>query len=130
MKAWFVEKSAETSFELSHEILGFKKVFNEISAKAEVIDSSLVGFIGAETQKGLKGLQNIEKRLRKAEEKKHEIAVNQLLGIKERLFPNGSPQERVDNLLAFHLNDESFIQTLLEVFNPLEFTMNVITYDS
>lgn len=129
LKTWFVEKNAESSFELSHEILAFKKVYNEISAKAEVIDPSLVGFIGAETQKGLKSFQNIEKRLRKAEEKKHETAVNQLLGVKGRLFPNGSPQERVDNLLAFYLNDEAFIQKLLEVFKPLEFTMNIIAYN-
>jgi len=129
LRAWFVEKNAETSFELSSEIIVLKKVFHEISTKAEAIDLSLVGFIGAESKKGLKSLQNIEKRLRKAEEKKHETAVNQLLGVKERLFPNGSPQERMDNLLTFHLNDESFIQKLLEVFNPLEFTMNIITYD-
>lgn len=129
LRLWFVEKNAETSFELSHEMLAFKKVFKEISTKAEGIDPSLVGFVGAETQKGLKSLQNIEKRLRKGEERKQETAVKQLLGVKERLFPNGSPQERVDNLLTFHLNDESFIQTLLEEFKPLEFTMNVMIHN-
>ncbi len=129
LKTWFVEKNAENIFELSHETVAFKKVYKEITTKAEEIDGSLVGFVAAEMQKGLKSLQNIEKRLRKAEEQKHETALKQLLSVKERLFPHGVPQERIENMLNFYLNDRQFIDTLFDNFDPFDFRMNIFIYN-
>jgi uncharacterized protein YllA (UPF0747 family) len=63
----------------------------------------------------------MEARLIKAEKQKEEVAINQIKGIKEKLFPNGSLQERKDNFLyAYLLLGDSFIDELVEQLNPFE----------
>jgi len=50
-----------------------------------------------------------------------------LLGLKAKLFPSGGLQERSENFLNFYLNDSTFIQKLLDNFDPLAFQFNVLT---
>ena len=126
LRANFVKSNAEVNLELDQEITALEKVFEGILGKAITIDPSLKGYIGAETQRMIKQIENIRKRLKKAEENKQETEVKQLLNLKEKLFPNGSPQERVENFMSFFLNNEDFIKDLLYYFNPLDFTYNVL----
>ena len=56
----------------------------------------------------------------RAEKQKHEIALNQIRKLKEKLFPNNGLQERYDNFLNFYTRyGHDFISTLIEVLNPL-----------
>jgi uncharacterized protein YllA (UPF0747 family) len=77
--------------------------------------------------KAEKSIEHIQKRIKKAEEQKHEIAINQVKGILEKLFPNGSLQEREDNFLNFYINDPGFIEKLKKILDPLVFRFNVFT---
>ena len=70
--------------------------------------------------------ENLEKRLRKAEERNHESEIEQLLALKYKLFPGKSSQERYDNFLNFYLNDPAFISKLMDAFDPLDFRYNVL----
>ena len=54
------------------------------------------------------------------------MAVNQLMGLKEKLFPNGSLQERHQNFLNFYVNNPQFIEELLEYLNPFDFNFHVL----
>jgi uncharacterized protein YllA (UPF0747 family) len=105
------------------------KAYDLLVEKALQLDKTLEGFVRAEAQKSMKSLENIEKRLKKAEEKNQETGINQLLNVKSRLFPNGSLQERTDNFLTFCLNDPHFINKLTEVFDPFDFRFQVLTED-
>lgn len=49
------------------------------------------------------------------------------MGLKSKLFPNGSLQERSDNFLNFYLNDNTFLEKLLGTFDPLDFSFNILT---
>jgi len=71
-------------------------------------------------------LDNIEKRLKKSEERKHETALNQITGVKEKLFPGGGLQERHDNFLNFYLNNPTFIDQLMENLAPFDYRFNVL----
>ncbi len=126
LRANFVESNAEVNLELDQEITALEKVFEGILGKAVTIDPSLKGYIGAETQRMIKQIENIRKRLKKAEENKQETEVKQLVNLKEKLFPNDAPQERVENFMSFYLNNPEFIKDLLYYFNPLDFTYNVM----
>jgi len=86
----------------------------------------LEGAVKGEQQKVLNALENLEKRLKKAEERNQETEVNQLLGVKQKLFPNGVPQERVENFLNFYLNNSEFLNQVAEAFDPLDFSFNVL----
>ncbi|TAG68795.1 MAG: bacillithiol biosynthesis BshC, partial [Runella slithyformis] len=122
----FVKQNSTASLTLTDEKNTFETLFAGILEKALHIDKSLEGNVNAEKTKLLNALENLEKRLQKAEEKHYETELNQLLGVKNKLFPNGGLQERSDNFLNFYLNDATFLQKLLAHLNPLDFQFNVL----
>lgn len=123
----FVEDNSDSNLSLKDQKAVLADVFEKIKEKARKVDGSLEGFIGSEANKSFKSLSNIEKRLKKAEENNQETAVKQLEGLKEKLFPDGSLQERQDNFLNFYINNPSFIEELLEQFDPFDFQFYVLT---
>ncbi len=129
LKRLYVEKTVTNPVTVAEEEQVITDTFENLVKKALELDKTLEGFIRAEAQKTMKSLENIEKRLKKAEEKNQETGINQLLNVKSKLFPNGGLQERTDNFLNFSLNNPAFIKTLLEVFDPLEFCFGILTED-
>jgi uncharacterized protein YllA (UPF0747 family) len=127
LKKNFIEKHSENSLSLSEQSHSFIQIFDEILAKAVKIDKTLEGAVKGEQQKLLNAVENLEKRIKKAEERNHETEVNQLLGVKQKLFPNGTPQERSENFLNFFLNNPAFLTQISEVFDPLNFMFYVLT---
>lgn len=117
----------EVVLEREKEIL--KEVFESIKNLAKTVDKSLEGLVGAEANKAGKGLDNIEKRLKKAEESKYEQNLKSLLMTKERLFPAGKLQERTDNFLNFYINNPEFIQHLLSGLDPFDYRFHILTED-
>ncbi len=115
------------SFEREKEVM--TELFSSIKNQAIAIDKSLEGFIGAEENRTFKTLENIEKRIRKAEESKHEQGIKTLMTIKEKLFPGEGLQERTDNFLNFYFNNPEFITQIKQVFDPFDFRFHIITED-
>jgi bacillithiol synthase len=126
LKKRFVAQTTTETLTLDDEKNSFEQLFNAILAKAAAIDKSLEGTVNAEKTKLLSSLENLEKRIQKAEERNYESEINQLLGLKNKLFPNGGLQERYDNFLNFYLNDSQFLQKLLATFDPLDYRFNVL----
>jgi bacillithiol synthase len=127
IKKNYIAKNSENQFDLAAEKVEISSVFDKILHKATVIDKSLEGAILAEKQKTINVIESLEKRVKKAEERIHETGINQLMGLRAKLFPNGGPQERSDNFLNFYLNNPEFISQLYDYFDPLDFTFNVIS---
>lgn len=115
--------------DLSEEINEVEKAFQSIKQKSGTIDKSLEGFIASEFKKVEKGIGNIQKRLKKAEEQKEEVKINQLQSILDKLFPNGNPQEREDNFLNFYINNPKFIDELIDQLDPFSLKYNILTED-
>ena len=126
LKKNFVERNSQNTLSLSDESQDFTKVFEKILEKAVKVDKTLEGAVKGEQQKVLNALENLEKRLKKAEERNQEVEVNQLLGLKQKLFPNGVPQERAENFLNFYLNNPAFLNQVSEVFDPLDFSFYIM----
>jgi uncharacterized protein YllA (UPF0747 family) len=102
------------------------EAFAAVSALAQKVDPTLVKTVAAEQQKVTGIVAGLEKRLSKAAETKHETAYTQLSGLKEKLFPAGSLQERHDNILSILTNNPGFITQLLDAFDPLALQFTVI----
>ncbi|MES2731244.1 MAG: bacillithiol biosynthesis cysteine-adding enzyme BshC [Bacteroidota bacterium] len=128
LKNRFLEKNSD-GFVLDEETRALDEVFDTVLKKAIRLDKSLEGFVLAEKQKVLKVTENIEKRLKKAVENTQETEVNQVLGLKTKLFPGGGLQERTDNYLNFAFNNPTFIQEVKSVFDPLNFQFYILTED-
>ncbi|MBN09467.1 MAG: bacillithiol biosynthesis cysteine-adding enzyme BshC [Flavobacteriaceae bacterium] len=99
------------------------KYFEDIVSKT---DSSFVGAVKAQKAKQYKGIDQLEKRLLKAQKRKLREQVVKLEKIYNELFPNNILQERNDNFFDhFFNNSYNFIPDLLNSFDPLgkEFTL-------
>jgi bacillithiol synthase len=126
LKRRFMEKNAEP-VSLEEETQLLNQAFDAILNKAVTLDKTLEGFVQAERQKLLKSVETIDKRLKKAEEKNQETEINQLMALKNKLFPNDGLQERTDNYLNFALNNPQFIQEISAAFDPFNFQFHILT---
>ena len=122
----FVERNSENSLSLAFEIDDVNEIFERILRKSVAIDQTMKGPVEAEKVKIIASLENLEKRIKKAEERNQETSVTQLLALKQKLFPDGGLQERKENFLNFYLNDNLFITKLLAEFEPLDYRFNII----
>ena len=122
----FLQEQSDNEIKLSDDKKQLAKVFDGIVEKSKEVDKSLEGMIRAEMAKSMKSIESIEKRLKKSEEKRHEISLNQLQKIKDKLFPDGSLQERKENLLNFYINNPDFISELKSVFDPFNYQFYLI----
>lgn len=104
-------------------------VFARISELATRIDPTLTKTVAAEAHKTHNALVGLEKKLVKANDTKYEVFFNQLTHLKEKLFPNGSLQERVENFFTYHTNNPDFIPQLIAAFNPLEGKFTILIED-
>ena len=129
LRKTFIERNSTHILSLADEKDAFNAVFDAILDKAKAVDQTMHGAVKAEQTRLLNSLKHLEKRIVKAEERNHESEINQLLSLKNKLFPNGIAQERYDNLLNFYVNDPDFIEKLFDLFDPLDYKYNVMIED-
>ena len=126
LKKNYLIKHSDQDMDLSQEVKQLSAVFETIKEKAVAFDKTLEGFVGAEQSKTLKGLDNIEKRIKKSEERNQEVAIQQIESVKNSLFPGGSLQERRDNFLNFYVNNPQLIEDLLNNFDPFNYSFHIL----
>ncbi len=124
-KIW-IENNSSADLTLTHEISAIKDLFDQIKNHAGKVDKTLA--ISADSAKTRTNnlLSNLEKKLYRAEKRKHEVSLKQIENVKNRLFPTGVLQERVLNIAPMYVNyGEDFLSTLIENFQPLggDFTL-------
>jgi bacillithiol biosynthesis cysteine-adding enzyme BshC len=91
-------------------------------------DKSFLGALKAQETKQINGIEKLEKKLLKAQKKKHKEKLERLILIKEELFPNGSLQERQVNFSEFYRNyGNEFIDILFDNLNPFDNNFSVIS---
>ncbi len=117
----FVSQNTEREINLDGEKEEISKTYASLQEKAEKVDPTLGPRVQAELANHIKSIEKLEDKLRKAEKAKFETSINQIKGIKDKLFPERSLQERYDNFIPFYLQyGKGFIKTLKDHLNPLE----------
>jgi bacillithiol biosynthesis cysteine-adding enzyme BshC len=105
-----------------------KKQFEALYAIANQTDKSFSGAVKAQETKQIKGLENLEKRLLKAEKRIHKDHLQRILALQNEIFPNQSLQERKANFSEFYLEyGTSFLTKILSELKPLDQEFKVIT---
>ena len=122
-------KNSSKQLELETLKKHFGGSFEEIKSIATKIDTTLSKLVDAEAHRALLGLEKIEKKMLQAERRKQSDKIRQAENLKDKLFPNGSLQERTDNLLKFYQVDPAFISRLLKSFDPFDFRFNILEYE-
>lgn len=104
-----------------------RRQFATLHDIAQQTDKSFSGAVKAQEAKQLKGLDNLEKRLLKAEKRKHAELLSRMTHLQQELFPNGTLQERFANFSEFWLDHgESLIPKIESVVQPLENKFDII----
>lgn len=104
-----------------------KKQFENLIKIASQTDKSFIGAVKAQETKQLKGLENLEKRLLKAEKKAHAEKLERIIHLQNELFPNQSLQERKANFSEFYKEyGYNLIEKLLNELNPLEQEFKIV----
>jgi bacillithiol synthase len=124
----WVLKNTHHNLTVGKERTTVDSIFSDLKQRAEAIDTTLGAFVGAEGKRTLNSLEKIEKKLLRAEKRLHEDRLRQIGEVKDALFPNGNLQERTDNFLNFYQQDNQFISKLISVFDPFDFSFNILTY--
>lgn len=98
-----------------------KKQFEALYNLALQTDKSFLGAVKAQETKQIKGLNNLEKRLLKAQKTKLANEIKRLVIIKNELFPNDGLQERNTNFSEFYLQygDQLMVQLFANI-KPLK----------
>lgn len=100
-----------------------KNQFKALYDIAQKTDKSFFGAVKAQEVKQLKGLDNLEKKLLKAEKRIHFEKTERIIQLQNELFPNQTLQERKSNFSDFcHSinNIEAFFLLLNSNLQPLE----------
>jgi bacillithiol biosynthesis cysteine-adding enzyme BshC len=101
-----------------------RKQFAELLKIAEQTDKSFIGAVKAQEAKQIKGLENLEKRLLKAEKRVHIERLDRITDIQNQLFKNGSLQERKNNFSEYY--SKKFKNDVVLLSNPLNTHFKII----
>ena len=126
LKNIWVQRNSTAQLSLADETRAINSIFDQIKLNAYKIDKTLSVSTDTAKQKTNHLLANLEKKLFRAEKRKHETALIQIDNVKKRLFPNGTLQERILNIAPMYVNyGEDFLSSCIENFEPLggDFTL-------
>ncbi len=124
-----VKETSEINIDFSSQRTFLTQQFDGLEEVATKTDSSFMGAVKAQKKKQIKGLDNLEKRLLRAEKRKLVDEVQRMKIIQDELFPNQSLEERTRNFSDYYLKlGDEFIPMLLSTLNPLNLEFSVIEY--
>ena len=118
---------SEFPIELNHLKEQLQQQFELLYVIANKTDKSFIGALKAQEKKQIKGLENLEKRLLKAQKRNLNDALERITNLQNELFPNQSLQERQTNFSEFYLEcGENLIPILIKQLQPLTNTFDII----
>lgn len=115
-----VEAHTDLDLELKTYVERTMTNFNEIHKLAQQTDKSMLGAVEAQRYKQLKGLENLKKKLLRAEKKRMKVEVERIERLLDEIFPGGGLQERKLNWIEAELMmGTGCIDRLLKFIRPL-----------
>lgn len=124
-----VKEMSEINLDFSQQKMFLQKQFELLKDLAKQTDYSFIGAVNAQEKKQLNGLDNLEKRLLKAQKRKLTDEVERIKSIQNQLFPNQSLEERTRNFSEVYLEQgDSLIPLLMDALDPLKLEFTVIEY--
>ena len=121
LRTWFVHRVSNISIDFSSQKKFLEKQFEQLYAIAEKTDASFLGAVAAQQKKQNNGLKHLEKRLLKAQKRKHKDQLTRLISLRSEMFPDGNLQERITNFSEFYLEHGiGLIPAIKKNLKPLE----------
>ena len=116
-----VKELSDIDIDFSSQREYLKQQFKDLYNLAEQTDKSFFGAVAAQEKKQINGLNNLEKRLLKAQKRKLNEQISRITNLQNELFPSKSLQERNLNFSELYLEfGEQLIQQLVLSLQPLK----------
>jgi bacillithiol synthase len=115
----YVRQNLSADTMLTEEKTALEGLFDTLTTKVTAIDPTLTATVQGEKLRQVKALEAIEGKIIKAEKRKQEETVNQIRQVHASLFPDGSWQERHDNCLTWYQLDNSLVDEIVALADPL-----------
>lgn len=123
----YVKQHTDKTLVLKREYAAMEQFYQGLEQKALAIDITLGPSVGAYRKRAVAALGKLEQKFLRAEKKKFAWQTEAIRSVKETLFPGGSLQERVENLLPFYAAyGPDFIRTVYESLDPLNRAFQII----
>ena len=124
----WIKKHSNHTLNLAGEWRELNAIFEKVKLRSYKIDATLAPSAAAVQARLKHAIDNLEKKLVKAEKKNFETRLNQVESIKGDLFPKNSLQERSENFGLFYVKwGQQFIDELVNHFEPLDFKFTVLS---
>jgi hypothetical protein len=121
-----IENSA-IEIQFQEKMLFLQKQFEDLKNVAKKTDVSFLNAVNAQERKQLKGLENLENRLLKAEKKRQQDLVDRIIGLQNNALPNQSLEERQRNFSEYYLEyGEVFMESLKKSLKPLQLEFTIL----
>lgn len=125
-----VRAMSEIEIDLSDQRVTLERMFKELKLLSDRTDKSFSGAVLAQEKKQLNGLEKLEKRLLKAQKRKHQELLGRITSLQEQLFPGGNLQERKANFSEFfEIYGDDLIRVLIEKLDPLTTSFDILTLE-
>lgn len=126
-----VSRNRNGELKLEGEMERVVQFYDQLKSKAAEIDKSLLQHVEALRARALRPVQELEKKLLRAEKRKFEAEQRQIHTIKKALFPKDGLQERIDNFMPYYAKwGKDFIEMLLKHSPTLEQKFTVLEENS
>ncbi|MDA9363401.1 bacillithiol biosynthesis cysteine-adding enzyme BshC [Polaribacter sp.] len=122
-----VLENTDINLDFNLKIESLQKQFTELKEVAKKTDISFVGAVNAQEKKQIKGLENLQRRLLRAEKRRQKELVDRITDLQRQLLPNQSLEERQRNFSDYYLAyGTPFLVTLKKVLKPLSHQFTIL----
>jgi bacillithiol synthase len=116
-----VSRYKNGELKLKQEMETTTQVYQMLKDKAGAVDKSLLKHVEALQVRTLKPLQELEKKMLRAEKRKYEAEQRHIQQVKTALFPHNGLQERIENFMPYYAKGGAqFIKLIYENSLALE----------
>ncbi|MFK5957779.1 MAG: bacillithiol biosynthesis cysteine-adding enzyme BshC [Lutibacter sp.] len=124
-----IKELSKIDIDFSKQKEHLKQQFIHLKELAKLTNISFLGAVNAQEKKQLNGLNNLEKRLLRAQKRKLSDVVERIRILQNELFPNQSLEERTRNFSEMYLKlGDDFIPMLVKAIQPLQLEFSIIEY--
>jgi len=125
----FTKSISTDIISLDLELTNICKFYEELLLRGKAISPQLEKVVLGEKKRAVSALRNLEKRFLNAEKQKHEVAITKIKNLIHKIFPNGSPMERVDSYFPFLVNPALDLKKEIEnAGSVLDINISLIKY--
>jgi bacillithiol biosynthesis cysteine-adding enzyme BshC len=122
-----VIENSDIDIDFNEKIESLKTQFLELKEVAKKTDISFMGAVSAQEKKQVKGLENLQKRLLRAEKRRQKDLVDRITKLQNEILPNQSLEERQRNFSEYYLEyGTTFLENLKVALKPLELEFTIL----